>query len=410
MMKEYIHRFHHPDKFEYIHPVMKEQLEETFGVMVYQEDVLKVCHHFAGLDLSDADVLRRAMSGKYRSRKELDRIVDRFFRNCREKGYPEEITREVWRQIESFAGYSFSKAHSASYAVESFQSLYLKAYFPLEFMVAVINNFGGFYHRWVYFNEARRCGANIMLPCVNHSNYLTCIRGKDIYTGFVHIDSLEQRVGHAIVAERETNGDFAGLEDFLSRVDAGLEQMILLIRIGAFRFTGQSKAALLWQVHQLLRRTKPNPHHQALFPAPVRNFRLPQLVHTGVEDAYDEMELLGWPVSMTMFDLLQDGFRGEIMARDMVNNIGRRVTMAGNLVTIKYVRTVKGEIMHFAAWLDTEGEFFDTVHFPPTLRASPFRGYGVYQVTGKIVEEFGFPSMEVESMVKLPLAPDPRGK
>ncbi len=410
MMKEYIHRFHHPDKFEYIHPVMKEQLEETFGVMVYQEDVLKVCHHFAGLDLSDADVLRRAMSGKYRSRKELDRIVDRFFRNCREKGYPEEITREVWRQIESFAGYSFSKAHSASYAVESFQSLYLKAYFPLEFMVAVINNFGGFYHRWVYFNEARRCGANIMLPCVNHSNYLTCIRGKDIYTGFVHIDSLEQRVGHAIVAERETNGDFAGLEDFLSRVDAGLEQMILLIRIGAFRFTGQSKAALLWQVHQLLRRTKPNPHHQALFPAPVRNFSLPQLVHTGVEDAYDEMELLGWPVSMTMFDLLQDGFRGEIMARDMVNNIGRRVTMAGNLVTIKYVRTVKGEIMHFAAWLDTEGEFFDTVHFPPTLRASPFRGYGVYQVTGKIVEEFGFPSMEVESMMKLPLAPDPRGK
>ncbi len=98
------------------------------------------------------------------------------------------------------------------------------------------------------------------------------------------------------------------------------------------------------------------------------------------------------------------------MARDMVNNIGRRVTMAGNLVTIKYVRTVKGEIMHFAAWLDTEGEIFDTVHFPPTLRASPFRGYGVYQVTGKIVEEFGFPSMEVESMMKLPLAPDPRGK
>jgi len=158
MMREYINRFHHPDDFNYIHPVMKEQLEETYGVMVYQEDVLKVCHHFAGLDLSDADVLRRAMSGKFRGRKEFDRIVRKFFSNCKEYGYPDGVTKEVWRQIESFAGYSFSKAHSASYAVESFQSLYLKAYYPLEFMVAVINNFGGFFHRWVYFNEARRWG------------------------------------------------------------------------------------------------------------------------------------------------------------------------------------------------------------------------------------------------------------
>jgi hypothetical protein len=93
MMKEYIQRFHHPENFNYLHPVMKEQLEETYGVMVYQEDVLKVCHHFAGLDLADADVLRRAMSGKYRSKKELERIVDKFFSNCEERGYPELTTR-----------------------------------------------------------------------------------------------------------------------------------------------------------------------------------------------------------------------------------------------------------------------------------------------------------------------------
>ena len=122
MMREYIYCFHNQDKFTYLHPVMKEQLEETFGAMVYQEDVLKVCHHFAGLDLADADTLRRAMSGKYRSRQEMQRIVDKFFSNCREKGYSDELTKEVWRQIESFAGYSFSKAHSASYAIESFQS------------------------------------------------------------------------------------------------------------------------------------------------------------------------------------------------------------------------------------------------------------------------------------------------
>ncbi|MDX2432624.1 MAG: PHP domain-containing protein, partial [Bacteroides sp.] len=177
MMREYINRFHHPEGFEYLHPIMEEQLKETFGVMVYQEDVIKVCHHFAGLDLADADVLRRAMSGKYRSRAEFDRIAQRFFDNCRDRGYSDQLIQEVWRQISSFAGYSFSKAHSASFAVESFQSLYLKVYYPLEFMTAVINNFGGFYRTWVYFNEARRGGASIKGPCVTRSDYKTSSSG-----------------------------------------------------------------------------------------------------------------------------------------------------------------------------------------------------------------------------------------
>ncbi len=87
MMREYIWRFHHPGEFEYLHPVMEEQLKETYGVMVYQEDVIKICHHFAGLDLADADVLRRAMSGKFRSKGEFKRIAARYFENCRTRGY-----------------------------------------------------------------------------------------------------------------------------------------------------------------------------------------------------------------------------------------------------------------------------------------------------------------------------------
>jgi DNA polymerase-3 subunit alpha len=146
-----------------------------------------------------------------------------------------------------------------------------------------------------------------------------------------------------------------------------------------------------------------------LFRAPQKEFCLPQLVHHSVEDVYDEMELLGWPVSMTMFDLLQSDFRGDIKARELVKYVGKRVRMVGNLVTIKYVRTVKKEIMHFAAWLDDKGEFFDTVHFPPTLRFSPFKGDGVYLISGKVVEEFGFPSVEVERMEKMALQADPRG-
>jgi len=408
MMKEYIWRFHNPDKFSYIHPIMKEQLNETFGVMVYQEDVLKICHHFAGMDLADADVLRRAMSGKFRSRVEFQKIVDKFFDNCRSRGYPEDIIKEVWRQIESFAGYSFSKAHSASFAVESYQSLYLKAHYPVEFMVAVINNFGGFYRTWVYVNEARRCGAKIELPCVNHSQYTTSVTGITIWLGFVHIANLESQVAHTIMEERKQNGDFQSLEDFTNRVAIGLEQAIILIRLNAFRFTGKSKQHLLWEVHSLLRKSTPPPATGALFTTPARRFELPALVRSDKEDAFDEIELLDFPVTLNYFQLLQTTYRGELNARMLREYIGRQVRMVGMLVTIKYVRTIKNEIMNFGTFFDTEGEFFDTVNFPPSLKNYPFKGRGVYLILGKVVEEFGFPSIEVEKMARLPLVKDER--
>ncbi len=407
MMREYIFRFHNPDKFKYLHPVMKEQLEETFGVMVYQEDVLKVCHHFAGLDLADADTLRRAMSGKYRSKKEMQRIVDKFFSNCREKGYSDDLTKEVWRQIESFAGYSFSKAHSASYAVESFQSLYLKAHFPLEFMVAVINNFGGFYRTWVYVHEAKRYGATIQLPCVNRSTYKTTIYGSDIYIGFIHIAGIEERIARSIDEIRQADGDFTDLSDFVSRVNPGLEQIILLIRAGALRFTGKKKAVLLWEAHMMINKSKPD-LIRPLFAPPVKNFTLPDLEQDKLDDADDEIELLSFPVSMTWFDMLETSFRGEIRARDMIKHIGQKVRMVGHLVTIKYIKTIKKDWMNFGCFIDSEGDFFDTTHFPQSLKYYQFKGAGTYLVLGKVVEEFGYASLEVEKMAKLPVKPDKR--
>jgi len=453
MMKEYIYRFHNPDKFKYMHPVMEEQLKETYGVMVYQEDVLKICHHFAGLDLADADVIRRAMSGKYRSKKELQRIIDKFFENCRNFGYPEEVTKEVWRQIESFAGYSFSKAHSASYAVESYQSLYLKAYYPLEFMVGVINNFGGFYPSWVYFNEARNCGATLHLPCVNRGGYKTTISGKDIFIGLVHVANLEYKPGKKISEERKAKGEFSGLEDFILRTGTTLEQLIILIRIGAFRFTGKTKAQQLWEAHMLKGKHAENQGSSTaagsrqsavgsrqsavdsqqsaigsrqsaiensidncqseivipvLFYTPPKKFELPALEQSIIADVYDEVELLGFPIKHTYFDLLETSFRGEVFARGMMDHIGKKVRMLGQLVTIKYVRTIKKEWMHFGTFTDINGHFFDTVHFPKAVNAYPFRGDGIYLVLGRIVEEFGFPSLEVEKMAKMPLKKDPR--
>lgn len=376
--------------------------------MVFQEDVLKICHHFAGLSLADADVLRRAMSGKFRGKKEMQRIVDKFFINCREKGYPEQVINEVWRQIDSFAGYSFSKAHSASYAAESFQSLFLKTYYPLEFMVAVINNFGGFYRTWVYFNEARRCGANILLPCVNTGAYKTTIIGRDIYIGFIHISNLESAFASGIEAERRRNGLYAGLEDFIRRTNAKLEQVMLLIRIGAFRFTGLSKPVLFWDAHIHLGKKEPALSNTRLFQTPAKTYTLPALVHSAIEDAYDEIELLEFPVTLTFFDLLKTKFRGDTPAKGIINYVGKTIRMIGLLVTIKYVRTVRKEWMHFGTFIDCNGEFFDTVHFPPSLKESPFRGSGVYLMKGKVVEDFGFPSIEVERMAKLPIETDPR--
>jgi DNA-directed DNA polymerase III PolC len=407
MMKEYIHRFHNPGKFEYIHPVMREQLEETFGVMVYQEDVLKVCHHFAGLDLSDADTLRRAMSGKHRSKQEMKRIIDRFFSNCREKGYPDEITKEVWRQIESFAGYSFSKAHSASYAVESFQSLWLKAHYPLEFMVAVINNFGGFYRTWVYVHEAKRFGAIIQLPCLNRSNYKTTIYKSDIFIGFIHITGLQENLARSIDEIRNSGGSYTDLADFVARAGPGLEQVTLLIRSGAFRFTGKKKAVLLWEAHMLIN-SKQQEYAGSLFFPPAKSFSLPDLEYKSIEDAYDEIELLGFPVSMTWFDMLETGFRGEITASAMKENIGRRVRMVGHLATVKYIKTIRNDWMNFGCFIDPENEFFDSTHFSKSLAKYPFKGSGTYLILGKIVEEFGFPSIEVEKMAKLPVKPDSR--
>ena len=388
MMKEYIHRFHHPETVDYKHPLLKELLEETYGVMIYQEDVLKVGHYFAGLDLAEADVLRRMMGHKMRDKSEFEQVTQRFFANCKAKGYPDALVKELWRQIESFSGYSFSKAHSASYAVESYQSLYLKSHYPLEFQVAVINNFGGFYRPWFYFNEAKRMGAKVHLPCINHSDYLTTLEGKTIYMGFVFLQGVEQHFVERFVAERQLRGPFKDLDDFITRVTFHKDQLVLLIRGGAFDFTKRSRAELLWRAH--------------LYQC---DFELPDFKTGALQNAYDEIELYGFPMTMSWFDLLQTSFRGELMACQMLRFVGRRFRMLGKLVTIKYVRTCKGDPMALATFVDATGEPFDTVHFPQVYKTYPFQGDGVYLLLGTVTEEFGQPSLQVEKMAKMPYQP-----
>ncbi|GAA4794955.1 DNA polymerase III subunit alpha [Olivibacter ginsenosidimutans] len=410
MMKAYIERHHDPSKVVYPHPTFKEQLKETYGVMVYQEDVMKIGHYFGGLDLADADVLRRMMSGKYRHVDHLLEIKDKFFNHCTAMHYPEEVSMEVWRQMASFAGYSFNKAHSASFAVESYQSLYLKTYYPLEFMVAVLNNYGGFYNRKVYVMEAKKAGGNVCLPCVNKSAMNTTIDGKDIYLGFDCLLNLEQELAERIPLARAQYGDYTSLENFVLRTGAGLEQLLVLIRCGAFRFTGMGKKELLWEAHLLHASRKWSMNKASLFENQSRKPILPKLDSSVLEDIYDELELIGFPVSASLFDLARATYRGDVQAADMLANEGKNVRMVGDFVCDKDARTKNRQRMKFGTFFDCHGNFFDTVHFPQSLSQYPLLGNGLYLLEGKIVSDFGCPILEVIRCAKMPLKNDPRSE
>ncbi|WP_433765664.1 DNA polymerase III subunit alpha [Flavobacterium ginsenosidimutans] len=407
MMKEYIFRHNNPTQFEYFHEVFREHLGETYGIMVYQEDVIKIAQHYGGLPAPDGDILRRAMSGKGRSLEALQKVKDNFFASCAQKGHPLELSQEIYRQIESFAGYSFCKAHSASYAVESYQSLYLKVNYPVEFMTAVINNQGGFYRTEVYVHEARMSGGTIHNPCVNKSEYQTTLYGTDIYLGFMHIQSLESKTAHLIEENRNKNGNYISLEDFINRIPIGIENIKTLIFIGAFRFTGKTKNQLLVIASLLLNNFKPENSNLKLLQEPVKEYKLPVLERSVFEDAFDEIELLSFPISCTVFDILQTKYRGDVMAKNLVKHHKKQVKMLAYLISRKHVPTKRGA-MYFGTWIDHEGTYFDTAHFPDSLEKYPFQGGGCYLLLGNVEVDYHFPTITIIKMAKMPFIPDPR--
>lgn len=407
MMREYIFRHNNPDKFEYFHEVFEKELGETYGIMVYQEDVIKIAFHFGGLSAPDGDVLRRTMSGKGRSLSALQKVKDHFFESCKELRHPEQLSKEVYRQIESFAGYSFCKAHSASYAVESYQSLYLKVYCPIEFMVCAINNGGGFYRTEVYVHEAKMSGSTICNPCVNLSELQTTVYGTDVYLRLMHIEKLEGRIAQMIPEERKNNGDYTSLENFVKRIPIGIETLQILIFIGAFRFTGKQKHELLIEARFLMAGNRPDNRQLTLFEEPKKEYQLPKIQRDPFEDAFDEIEILGFPVSFSPFHLLQTRYRGTVMGKDLTKFHKKQVKMLAYLISRKHVPTKRGA-MFFGTWIDVEGEYFDTAHFPNCLEEYPFQGGGCYLLLGKVEVDFHFPTITIHKMAKMPFIPDPR--
>jgi DNA polymerase III alpha subunit len=271
-------------------------------------------------------------------------------------------------------------------------------------MVGVINNFGGFYRTEFYVHEARMNGAIIEAPCVNQSDHLTTIYGTQIYLGFIHIKSLELKIAQHIEAEREQHGAYTSLDNFLRRTPGiGLEQLRILIRIGAFRFTGKGKQQLLWESMLHFNGVKSKPVTTVdLFDTEPKEYPLPALQRNRMEDAFDEFELLGFPLCPP-FELLPTQNYGNVTARELPGRKNQQVVITGYVVTTKDARTSKGLPMCFGTFYDVEGEVFDTVHFPEATQQFPFRGRGFYEVIGKVTEDFGVHTLEVASMTKIPM-------
>ena len=409
MKKEFIIRQRNPEKRKEANPILLKIMPETYGIMVYQEDVLKVANQFAGLTLGEADVLRRGMSGKFRSRTEFEEVEEKFIKNCKNKGYPDALTFEVWNQIKSFAGYAFAKGHSASYAVESYQSLYLKCYFPLEFMVAVLNNGGGFYSAEHYIHEAKMCGGIVYPPCINNSDHPNIIKGKVIYLGFGYLKSLEALTIKRFLTERNFNGAFKSLDDFIDRVTISIEQITILIRIDAFQFTKRSKTELLWEAIFKLNVSKQGATQARLFKPKHRQFNLPTLTTTNIEEAYDQIELLGFPLG-SYFDLIDHVCQENVKASALNKYVNQNVLLYGVLVNTRFHKASNGKLIRFCTFVDGDGHYFDTVHFTKVVAKYPINGIGVYGCYGKVTEAFDFCSLDIIWSKKTPLKPDPRSQ
>ncbi|WP_299315299.1 DNA polymerase III subunit alpha [uncultured Aquimarina sp.] len=407
MMREYILREHDPQRRKQSHPIMLDLMNETYGIMVYQEDVIKVAHVFAKLTLDEADVLRRGMSGKFRSRKEFKDVQKKFIQNCLVEGYDTTLIHEIWNQVASFAGYAFPKGHSASYAVESYQSLFLKAYFPLEYLMATLNNGGGFYRPEVYLHEAKLLGAKILTPCINTSRYEHILQKKTVYLGFSILRNLDHKTSEFILLERQQHGIYSSLNNFIDRVPIGIEQISILIKIGAFAFTQKNKHELLWEAHFKINGTPPSYNQPLLFKEKHTEYQLPKFKISRLENAFEQIESFGFPLC-GYYEIMTSKPVNQNRANQLKKYLNKKIDIYGYLIAMKSTSTSKGKRMAFGTFLDQFGDVFDTVLFPPVQEKYKLRYKGVYRMYGKVVEEFGFLSIEIIKIIKQDYIQDPR--
>jgi DNA polymerase-3 subunit alpha len=274
-------------------------------------------------------------------------------------------------------------------------------------MVATINNSGGFYRPEYYLHEARMHGGIIHPPDINKSYAQNFIQGKHIYLGFMMLHAFESQNAKKIIRERERNGLFSNLDDFIDRVSIGLEQLILLIKVNAFQFCNPNKRELLWEAYMKVHKIEMEEQVQTLFKSEKINYKTPVLTSSMLEDAFDEIQYLDFPLC-DPFALLAEPVQAEVFAKDLYQYVNKKVTVYGYYVTVKKTVTSKSDLMYFGTFVDEKGDHIDTVHFPQAARKNLFRGRGIYRLTGKVTEEFDCVTIEVDEMEKLAIVQDPR--
>jgi DNA polymerase III alpha subunit len=402
-IRVYLERLHGAP-YEPLDPCLRDTLGDTFGVMVYQEDVVNVCHVFAGLPLATGDGLRKALSWK-RPGKRLASFAEEFFAGAAALGRDPETAKRVWEMVMSFAGYSFCKGHSCSYIQVAQQSCFLRANHPAEFFAAVLSNGGGFYRAFAYVAEAMRQGLRVRPPDVNASAIRATGRGTDVRIGLQFVSGLSATAMARVVEQRTS--PYRDFDDFRRRAGLGPDDLRTLIKVGACDSiaNGRTRPMLLWEVDRD-RRPAPSPTSPEFLPDDANGHRPPLRLREYRTERRREEEYaaLGFTTDGHPMDL----YRGRCArfrlcpAPDLPRHAGRTVLCAGLLTTAKPVTTVHDEPMEFATFDDGAG-LIETVLFPDVYRdrAHLLFDQGPFIFRGKVEEEFGAVTVTITHLERL---------
>jgi len=402
-VREYVRRLH-GGKWEHLHPQLALVLNETFGLMVYQEDVSRVAVALAGFSHARADGLRKVMSKKDK----LLRLKDyqcEFDKGCAERGVDKETRMQLWQMMMSFDGYSFCKPHSASYARVSYQAAYLKTHYPAEFMAAVISNQGGYYSTFAYVSEAKRLGVSVLPPCVNRSElrWKKEKGEKSIRVGLMSVKGLAVETMERIVARRKA-GKYVSSVDFWQRVSPHKDESRALIQAGALDNVcpDNNRSRLFWELSQFhcLAKNQKN-KTRSLFglhlpPAPLlQPCEERELLRR-------EYHVLGFLCREHPLLLYGEKLQGRTRACNLEQHKGKRICFAGWLLSGKLVSTKTGEVMEFLTFEDETG-VVETVFFPKIYRryARMLASGCAYMLQGIVEEEYGALTLTVHGLRKL---------
>ncbi|MCR4397636.1 MAG: DNA polymerase III subunit alpha [Firmicutes bacterium] len=361
---------------KYLHPRMEPILQETHGVMVYQEQIMQVASVMAGFSLAEADILRRAVGKKKKDL--LDKMEQSFVSGCVEHGVSKRVAAEVYDLIMKFANYGFNKAHAASYGLIAYQTAYLKANYPVEFMAALLTSVAGAADKVAqYIDECRRLGIRVLPPDVNESLWDFTITKDGIRFGLSAVKNVGESAARCVIRAREEGGAFTSLRDFCSRVDPrALNRRVLesLIKSGAMGSLGK-RAQLMEALDPVLAKSSKGPKTTGanqislLGPAqaPVEPEALPDVPEYPRNQLLRmEKELLGLYISgnplreceKSLSRIATCTCAGLCELSD-----GDRVTLGGLVAGIRKVTTKNGEMMAFVTLEDLTGSV-EVVVFP----------------------------------------------